>query len=87
MGWGNIGLSWTRYAKARATSHCGRCHLDYPGQDDQCPHCGHLDDEQLQRFLVELDAKKKKSTRLFMLFITALLLYAIIVLVVLPRFL
>ena len=86
MGWGNIGLSWTRYAKARPTSHCDRCHLDYPEAGDGCPHCSHVKDHELQEFLQELKVKRGKSTTLVVTLIAALTLYMIIVLFVLPGY-
>jgi cytochrome c553 len=87
MGWGNIGLSWTRYAKSTPTRHCQRCHLDYVEAANNCPHCGHMEEHELQQFLRELKTKKKKSTSLFVMVIAALLLYVIVVLFVLPVFL
>ena len=84
MGWGNIGLSWTRYAKATPLTRCARCHQDYPKAEDACPHCRHVGEHELQHFLDELEKRKKRSNLLFIGFIAALLLYVIIVLFVLP---
>jgi hypothetical protein len=86
MGWGNIGLSWTRYAKSTPTRNCQRCHLDYAEAADSCPHCSSVEDHELQYFLRELEVKKKKSTNLLIIFFVALLLYVIFVLFVLPGF-
>jgi hypothetical protein len=86
MGWGNIGLSWTRYAKSAPTRNCQRCHLDHAEAEDSCPHCGSIEDHELQYFLRGLEAKRKKSTSLLITFFAALLLYAIFVLFVLPGF-
>ena len=87
MGWGHIGLSWTRYAKSIPVKTCGRCHLDFPEAEDSCPHCSQIGDYELESYLRELEVKKKKSTHFFMLFIAALALYAVIVLFILPMFL
>ena len=86
MGWGNIGLSWTRYAKSMPTRNCSRCHLDYPAVEDSCPHCSRIENHELPKFLCELEAKKKIGTNLVIISITALLLYIIIVLFVLPMY-
>jgi predicted amidophosphoribosyltransferase len=84
MGWGHIGLSWTRYAKSTPTRNCERCHLDYPEAEDSCPHCAHIEDHALQEFRRELDARKQKSNILVVTLTSLLLLYAVIVLIVLP---
>ena len=86
MGWGNIGLSWTRYAKSPPTRNCTRCHLDYPEAGDSCPHCREIADHELQNFLRDLEKKKRRSNRIVMTFIAALLLYAVLVLFVLPLY-
>ena len=86
MGWGHIGLSWTRYAKSTPVKNCGRCHLDYVEVAGNCPHCSHIEDHELQNFLRELEKKKQKSNKLFFMLIAALLLYVITVLFVLPVF-
>ena len=87
MGWGNIGLSWTRYARSVPTRNCERCHLDFPDAEESCPHCRDMADHELQSFQRELETKKKNSTRIFIAFIAALLLYVVIVLFVLPVYL
>ena len=84
MGWGNIGLSWTRYAKGTPVKNCRRCRLDYPEAEEGCPHCRHVEDDELQYFLFELELKKKRNTRIFIALIAVLLLYVITVLFVLP---
>jgi predicted amidophosphoribosyltransferase len=84
LGWGNIGLSWTRYAKATPLNHCSRCHLDYPMAEDACPHCRHVGEHELQLFLDELEKRNQKSTYLFIALIAAILGYAVVVLFVLP---
>jgi hypothetical protein len=84
MGWGNIGLSWTRYAKGMPIKNCVRCRLDYPEAEGGCPHCFHVEDDELQRFLFELELKKKRNTRIFIVLTAMLLLYVITVLFVLP---
>ena len=61
MGWGNIGLSWTRYAKSTPTRNCARCHLDYAEEEDRCPHCGSIEDHELQDYLHALEEKKEEK--------------------------
>lgn len=87
MGWGNIGLSWTRYAKATPITNCTRCHLDYPEAEGSCPHCRHVEDHELHNFRRELDRKKSRNNKMFIGFVAVLLLYAVVVLFVLPAYL
>jgi len=87
MGWGNIGLSWTRYAKSTPTRNCARCHLDYAEEEDRCPHCGSIEDHELQDYLHALEEKKKRKNRIIGVFLASLLLYVFIVLFVLPTYL
>ena len=86
MGWGHLGLSWTRYAKSTPTRNCRRCHLDYPEAADSCPHCRHIGDYELESFLHGLEEKRKKHTKVVIAVIASLLLYAIIILFVLPMY-
>ena len=84
MGWGNILLTWPRYAKNKSGKNCERCHLNFSSSEESCPYCSHLDDQELQMFLKELETKNNKNNILFIMLISVLLLYAIIVLFVLP---
>ena len=84
MGWGNIGLSWTRYARRLPASRCERCHLDFPETEENCPHCWQMSDQALETFLQELEKKKDNITRIVVGLIAALLLYAIVILFVIP---
>lgn len=87
MGWGSIGLSWARYANRKPSRNCRRCHLDYAEGEDSCPHCGHLNDHELQLFLRELKEKRIRNNNVFIICIAALLFYVIFVLFLLPLFL
>lgn len=87
MGWGNILLTWPRYAGKKPGNYCERCHQNFAADEENCPYCSHMDDQELQVFLREMGAKKKKSSTLLILLVSVLLLYTIIVLFVLPLFL
>lgn len=87
MGWGNILLTWPRYARNKSGKNCERCQQNFAVEEKNCPYCSLMDDQELQVFLREMGAKKKKSSALLILLVSVLLLYMIIVLFVLPQIL
>ena len=52
-----------------------------------CPFCNHLDDQALAVFLHELQRKKKRTTVLTIALAVALIIYALVILIVLPDYL
>lgn len=84
MGWGNIGMSWTRYAKGTPVQRCERCHQEHVVAAGKCLHCSHLDDPALRQFMREQETSKQNSNKLFMALIMMLVLYVVVILFVLP---
>ncbi len=87
MGWGNILLTWPRYARNKPGKHCERCQQNFAAEEEKCPHCSHMDDNELQIFQQGIEAKTRKQTRLVATCFTLLVLYAITVLFILPAYL
>ncbi len=83
MSLGGLGARAILLKDQKGKKPCERCGLHYvPEENEQCPHCGHLNQAGLQKLLMQIERQNQGNKKPGMLFYIGMIVVGFIMLVV-----